>query len=61
LPNIMKAKKKPLDTKTAEEMGVDVTPRLEVVKTSEPAARAAGEMVGSVEELVSKLKEKGLV
>jgi electron transfer flavoprotein beta subunit len=61
LPNIMKAKKKPLDTKTAEEMGVDVTPRLEVVKTAEPAARAAGEIVGSVDELVSKLKEKGLV
>jgi len=61
LPNIMKAKKKPLDTKTAEDFGVDVSPRLEVVNTGEPATREAGEMVGSVEELVSKLKEKGLV
>ena len=61
LPNIMKAKKKPLDEKTAADYGVDVTPRLTVVKTSEPAERAAGEMVGSVDELVSKLKEKGAV
>nr|WP_172332806.1 electron transfer flavoprotein subunit beta/FixA family protein [Mangrovicoccus sp. HB161399] len=61
LPNIMKAKKKPLDTKTAADLGVDVTPRLAVVKTAEPPARAAGEMVGSVDELVAKLKEKGLV
>ena len=61
LPNIMKAKKKPLDEKTAADYGVDVTPRLEIVKTAEPAARSAGEMVGSVDELVSKLKEKGIV
>jgi electron transfer flavoprotein beta subunit len=61
LPNIMKAKKKPLDEKSAADYGVDVTPRLEVVKTAEPAARQAGEMVGSVDELVSKLKEKGIV
>jgi electron transfer flavoprotein beta subunit len=61
LPNIMKAKKKPLDEKTAADYGVDVTPRLAVVKTSEPAERAAGEMVGSVDELVAKLKEKGAV
>ena len=61
LPNIMKAKKKPLDEKTAADYGVDVTPRLKVVKTSEPAARAAGIKVGSVDELVSKLKEAGLV
>jgi len=61
LPNIMKAKKKPLDEKTAADFGVDVTPRLTVVKTAEPAARSAGEMVGSVDELVSKLKEKGIV
>jgi electron transfer flavoprotein beta subunit len=61
LPNIMKAKKKPLDTKTAADLGVDVAPRLEIVKTSEPAARASGEMVGSVDELVAKLKEKGIV
>src|SRR5512138_2589311 len=57
LPNIMKAKKKPLDEKTAADYGVDVTPRLTVVKTSEPATRAAGIKVGSVDELVAKLKE----
>ena len=57
----MKAKKKPLDEKTADDYGVDVTPRLEIVKTSEPAARAAGIMVGSVDELVAKLKEAGAV
>ena len=61
LPNIMKAKKKPLDEKTADDYGVDVTPRLEIVKTEEPAARAAGIVVGSVDELVEKLKEAGAV
>ncbi|MFD1510871.1 electron transfer flavoprotein subunit beta/FixA family protein [Lacimonas salitolerans] len=61
LPNIMKAKKKPMDEKTAEDFGVDVAPRLTVVKTAEPPERAAGEMVGSVDELVAKLKEKGAV
>ena len=61
LPNIMKAKKKPLDEKTAADYGVDVTPRLEVVKTDEPEARKAGEIVGSVDELVAKLKEAGAV
>ncbi|PJE33043.1 Electron transfer flavoprotein subunit beta [Pseudooceanicola marinus] len=61
LPNIMKAKKKPLDEKTPADLGVDPSPRLEVVKTSEPEARQAGEMVGSVDELVAKLKEKGIV
>ncbi len=61
LPNIMKAKKKPLDEKTAADYGVDVTPRLEIVKTDEPAARAAGIVVGSVDELVEKLKEAGAV
>ena len=59
LPNIMKAKKKPLDEKTPEDFGVDVAPRLEVVTTAEPAERAAGVMVGSVDELVAKLKETG--
>ncbi|UWR39509.1 electron transfer flavoprotein subunit beta/FixA family protein [Sulfitobacter sp. W074] len=57
LPNIMQAKKKQLDEKTAAEYGVDLTPRLTVIKTTEPAARAAGIKVGSVEELVTKLKE----
>ncbi|MCT4556641.1 MAG: electron transfer flavoprotein subunit beta/FixA family protein [Pelagimonas sp.] len=61
LPNIMKAKKKPLDEKTAADYGVDVTPRLEIVKTAEPAERAAGIKVGSVDELIAKLKEAGAV
>ena len=58
LPNIMKAKKKPLDEKTAADYGVDVTPRLTVVKTAEPEARKAGVKVGSVDELVTKLKDE---
>ncbi|WP_187429099.1 Electron transfer flavoprotein subunit beta [Roseobacter fucihabitans] len=61
LPNIMKAKKKPMEEKTAADYGVDVTPRLEIVKTVEPETRAAGIKVGSVDELVSKLKEAGAV
>ena len=56
LPNIMKAKKKPLDEKTAADFGIDLTPRLEIVKTVEPATRAAGVKVASVAELISKLK-----
>jgi electron transfer flavoprotein beta subunit len=58
LPNIMKAKKKPLDEKTPADFGVDVAPRLKVVKTVEPAARKAGVKVKSVAELVSKLKNE---
>ena len=58
LPNIMKAKKKPLDQKTPADYGVDVSPRLEIVKTSEPEGRKAGVMVGSVDELVTKLKDE---
>ncbi|MBK5946886.1 electron transfer flavoprotein subunit beta [Rhodobacter veldkampii DSM 11550] len=58
LPNIMKAKKKPLDEKTAGDYGVDVTPRLTVVKTAEPAGRKAGVKVGSVDELIAKLKDE---
>ena len=61
LPNIMKAKKKPLDIMSAEDFGVDVSPRLAVVKTGEPDARAAGIKVESVDELVGKLKELGAV
>lgn len=61
LPNIMKAKKKPLDEKTAADYGVDTTPRLQVVNTAEPEGRKAGIKVGSVDELVSKLKEAGVV
>ena len=59
LPNIMKAKKKPLEEKTPEDYGVDVSNRLEIIKTVEPEARAAGIKVGSVDELVAKLKEAG--
>lgn len=62
LPNIMKAKKKPLEEKTPADYGVDVTPRLSVVKTVEPATRKAGVMVGSVDELIAKLKtEVGVI
>ena len=58
LPNIMKAKKKPLDETSAETLEIDVTPRLKVLKTVEPAGRSAGVKVGSVAELVSKLKNE---
>ena len=58
LPNIMKAKRKPLDEKTPDDYGVDISPRLEILKTSEPAARAAGVKVSDVAELVSKLKDE---
>ena len=61
LPNIMKAKKKPLTEKTAADYGVDVTPRLEIVKTAEPASRSAGIRVANVDELVAKLKETGVI
>ncbi|MFD2172788.1 electron transfer flavoprotein subunit beta/FixA family protein [Rhodobacter lacus] len=61
LPNIMKAKKKELAEKTAADYGVDVTPRLTVVKTSEPAGRSAGVRVASVDELVTKLKDAGVI
>ncbi|MDO7708629.1 MAG: electron transfer flavoprotein subunit beta/FixA family protein [Paracoccaceae bacterium] len=58
LPNIMKAKKKQLDEKTAAEYGVDVTPRLSILKTTEPQGRKAGVKVGSVAELIEKLKDE---
>jgi electron transfer flavoprotein beta subunit len=58
LPNIMKAKKKPIDEKIPESYGVDITPRLEVLKTIEPARRKSGVKVASVAELVSKLKNE---
>jgi electron transfer flavoprotein beta subunit len=61
LPNIMKAKKKPLEMKSAEDFGIDTSPRLSVVKTGEPEARAAGIKVESIDELVGKLKEVGAV
>ena len=58
LPNIMKAKKKPLEEKTPADYGVDVTPRLKVLKTIEPAGRKAGVRVASVAELIAKLKDE---
>jgi len=58
LPNIMKAKKKPLDTKKPADFGVDVTPRLKVLKTTEPPGRKAGVKVASAAELVAKLKDE---
>jgi electron transfer flavoprotein beta subunit len=60
LPNIMKAKKKPLETLTPEALGVDVSPRLVVKKVVEPAKRQAGIKVGSVDELVEHLKGLGI-
>ena len=61
LPNIMKAKKKPLDTLTPSELEVDIAPRLKVIKVEEPEQRKAGEIVGSVAELVDKLKNEAKV
>ncbi|ALA18009.1 MULTISPECIES: electron transfer flavoprotein subunit beta/FixA family protein [Chelatococcus] len=58
LPNIMKAKKKPIDETSPETLGVDVSPRLKVLKTAEPPVRQAGVKVGSVAELVQKLKDE---
>ncbi len=61
LPNIMKAKSKPLATKTPGELGVDITRRLETLKGAEPPKRQAGDKVGSVDELIGKLKTLGVV
>jgi electron transfer flavoprotein beta subunit len=58
LPNIMKAKKKPIDEKTPDAYGVDVKPRLEVLKTTEPSGRKSGVKVASVADLVAKLKNE---
>ncbi len=58
LPNIMKAKKKPLDEKTPADYGVDTAPRLKILKTEEPSGRKAGVKVASVAELVDKLKNE---
>jgi electron transfer flavoprotein beta subunit len=59
LPNIMKAKKKPLDVKKPADFGVDAAPRLKVLKTIEPPGRKAGVKVANAAELVAKLKEAG--
>jgi electron transfer flavoprotein beta subunit len=61
LPNIMKAKSKPLAQKTPEDYGVDVAPRLTTLKVTEPPKRRAGVKVGSVDELIDKLRETGVV
>ena len=62
LPNIMKARKKPIDEKTPDAYGIDLSPRLEVLRTAEPAGRKAGVTVKTVSELVDKLKnEMGVI
>ena len=61
LPNIMKAKKKPLDNIQASELGVDLTPRQNTLKVSPPPERAAGIMVESIDQLVDKLKNEAKV
>ena len=61
LPNIMKAKSKPMATKTAAELGVDIAPRIETLKVVEPSKRQAGIKVASVDELIAKLKALGVI
>jgi len=61
LPNIMKAKKKPLETKTVADYGVDITPHLKVIKVSEPPKRSGGVKVADAAELVAKLKSVGVL
>jgi electron transfer flavoprotein beta subunit len=61
LPNIMKAKSKPLATKSPADYGVDTAPRLQVLKVVEPGKRQAGVKVGSVDELIDKIKETGVI
>jgi electron transfer flavoprotein beta subunit len=61
LPNIMKAKKKPIDTMTPADLGVDASPRVTVVEVNEPPARKAGVKVASVAELVDKLRNEAKV
>jgi electron transfer flavoprotein beta subunit len=61
LPNIMKAKSKPLAQKTPEDYGIDIAPRLTTLKVTEPPKRQAGVKVGSVDELIDKIKETGVI
>jgi electron transfer flavoprotein beta subunit len=61
LPNIMKAKKKPIDEKSAADLGVDITPRFKVLKVSEPPRRGGGVKVANVGELLDKLKADGVI
>lgn len=61
LPNIMKAKKKPITKVTPKELGVDITPRIKIVSVEEPPVRQAGVILPDVDSLVAKLKEGGHV
>ena len=61
LPNIMKAKKKPIETISAGSLGVDITPTLETVSASEPPARVGGGKVADVDQLIQKLKTAGVI
>jgi electron transfer flavoprotein beta subunit len=61
LPNIMKAKKKPIDEKSAADLGVDIAPRFKVLKVSEPPKRGGGVKVATVAELLDKLKTDGVI
>ena len=61
LPNIMKAKKKPLEVLTSVDLGVDISPRLTVLKVTEPAKRKAGILVADVAQLLDKLKNEAKV
>jgi len=61
LPNIMKAKKKPLETLTPQMLDVDVAPRLKTIEVAEPPKRSAGVKVTNVAELVAKLKSEGVL
>ncbi|XP_071807063.1 electron transfer flavoprotein subunit beta-like [Asterias amurensis] len=61
LPNIMKAKKKPIAKKTPADFGVDITPKIEIIKVEDPPVRDAGVKVETVEDLIGKLKEAGVV
>ncbi|KAL1742714.1 hypothetical protein HDZ31DRAFT_42638, partial [Schizophyllum fasciatum] len=60
LPNIMKAKKKPVEKLTPQDLGLDLTPVLETVKVTEPPKRVGGGKVANVDELVQKLKDAGI-
>lgn len=61
LPNIMKAKKKPLVKLTPEDLGIDISPRLETLKVEEPAKRVGGRKVDSVDDLIDKLRNEAKV
>lgn len=61
LPNIMKAKKKPLIKLTPEDLGIDISPRIQTLKVEEPAKRVGGRKVASVDELVDKLRNEAKV